>query len=821
MNCRSPKNYIVSCPQLTFTLATIGLMMVQFAGCVPAPPAYLRDNGNLNFYLEQATQIEYPDVDTVPLDEVISQRAPITITDASFDSFWDLSLEESIAIALQNTKVIRGFGTPGLSGGRVAPGSDSIIGGGSNAQTMYNVAIRETEPGFIGTPGQIGPLGGLVTNGGLEANQGVEAALADFDAQVTSVFGYERQDIPRNVFDDPNNPLSQITPSVFVQDQVTWQTELAKRSAEGTQFFVRSVNSFTENNIPAAVQPLRSFYQTALEAEIRQPLLRGRGAFVNRMPVVISRIQTDQEIASLEAVLQNKVTNVEIRYWDLSCAYRNLETAKTGRDAALDTWRMVDQNFKAGKVALQDETEAREQYYFFRAQVEAAFAALLDAESDLRWLMGVAITDGRLVRPTDDPVKAWVAFDWCESLDEALSYRPELRQERWEVRKKQLQVAYSKNSLLPSLNATGLYRWQGLGDKYANYGGNVPPFPSAESGALNDLFGGDYQEFRVGVDFGMSVGFRRELANVRNAQLKLAEQIAILEDMELDVSRELSQALRALDLQYELIQSNFNRWVASTAEVDARFIRIEAGSDPISFLLDSQRRRAQGEQAYYQALCEYNKLIALIHRRKGTILAYSNVFMAEGPWTDKAYHDARENSRRRSASRHVDYGWTRPEVISQGEVWPTAKDGCDRGDSDSNFGYEHYEHDFAPGIDYYPGDTSPSHDGRREVLPEPLPRNIETLPVPQAQTPTRQAIPTRARPFSQTEPIEYRNGQPPSRNNGAVALLSDQNMTTTAQNSPTSSVVSNESRNDSVHPAIRQSYQSAQQDMIQRTSYQQ
>ena len=627
---------------------------IAITGCQPSPPAYRFDNGDLNYYLEQATEIEYPDVQNCSLDEVLSQRPPITVSDANFDSFWDLTLEEAVSIALQNTKVVRGFGTPGLNSGRVAPGVDSIVGNGSNTTTLYNVAIRESEPGVIAQPGAIQAPGTLTTNGGLEANQGVEAALADFDAQLTSNFNYSKTDEPRNVFSDPNNPLRSITPLVFVQDQVTWRTEIAKRTATGTQLFFRNINTFTENNVPATVQPLERFFQASFEAEIRQPLLRGRGAFINRMPIMISRIQTDQEIANLEAVLQNKVTNIEIRYWDLQLAYRDLETSKTGRDAALDTWRMVNENYKAGKVAIQDETEAREQYFFFRAQVETAWHNLLQAEGDLRWLLGVAATDGRVIRPIDDPVKAWVAFDWCQSLDEALYYRPELRQEQWEIKKRQLALAYAKNSLLPTLNVTGLYRWLGLGENLVSYDNNVPPFPSTDSGAYNGIWQGDHQEGVIAIDFGMPIGFRRELANVRNAQLKLAEQIAILEDMELDVSRELANAIRALDLQYELIQTNFNRWLASTQEVEARLERYEAGQDPISFTLDAQRRRAQGEAEYYRALGEYNKLIALIHRRKGTILAYNSVYFTEGPWSQKAYFDASENARRRGASRHLD-----------------------------------------------------------------------------------------------------------------------------------------------------------------------
>jgi len=139
-----------------------------------------------------------------------------------------------------------------------------------------------------------------------------------------------------------------------------------------------------------------------------------------------------------------------------------------------------------------------------------------------------------------------------------------------------------------------------------------------------------------------------------------------LEDTELDASRELTQALRALNTNYRLAQTHFNRWVAATTEVESVLTSYKEGNVPLDTVLDAQRRRAQSQIAYYQALTEYNKTIALVHRRKGTTLDYCGVTFAEGPWTGKAYVDAEQHARRRAASREMNYAFTRPAVVSQG-----------------------------------------------------------------------------------------------------------------------------------------------------------
>ncbi|MEM9412568.1 MAG: TolC family protein, partial [Planctomycetota bacterium] len=286
--------------------------------------------------------------------------------------------------------------------------------------------------------------------------------------------------------------------------------------------------------------------------------------------------------------------------------------------------------------------------------------------------LGIASTDGRVIRPIDEPTTAPLEFDWASTLDEAMSYRPELRQQRWEVKKRELALAYSKNALLPELNVTGLYRWLGLGNRLGTSQNNPDDFPGTTSGAINDLFGGEFQEFTLGIDYRIPIGLRRELSNVRNAQLKLARDIARIEDMELDVAREVSEAMRALDANRRVMQSSFNQWTQTLTEEEHFERIIDLGLETLDVALGSQRRKTEAASAFYTALCEYNKVLALLHRRKGTILAYNGIHFAEGPWPGKAYVDASEHARRRGASRAMNYGWTRPQVISRGEDYPTA-----------------------------------------------------------------------------------------------------------------------------------------------------
>lgn len=49
-------------------------------------------------------------------------------------------------------------------------------------------------------------------------------------------------------------------------------------------------------------------------------------------------------------------------------------------------------------------------------------------------------------------------------------------------------------------------------------------------------------------------------------------------------------------------------------------------------LLRAYAGRARASFEYFRSLTEYNKAVAEVHHRKGTLLSYHNVQMAEGIW---------------------------------------------------------------------------------------------------------------------------------------------------------------------------------------------
>jgi outer membrane protein TolC len=654
---------------------------VLISGCAPQQPFYFHEDGNLSHYLGVATDIEYPDSQESPSSEIAGTRPPLTLKNTDNYEIWDLSLTQVVQMTLCRSQVMRQLG-----GRIVSTAPDTIsrtIISPVAVTTTYDPALVETTTGLSV---------GDVFNG-----NGTEAALSEFDAQLDSSVFWEKNDRPQNA----STAVNAFRPPVLQQDLGTFTAGITKMTAVGTQFSFRNNTTYEGNNIPSSTDPLanaaqafNSFWNTNFEASFTHPLLQGAGAQYNRIAgpltfeqysagvrnpvdgIMIARIRTDETLADFEGGVRNVMHDVEDAYWELYFAYRDLEARKMGRDSALETWKKTAALYRTGSKggSADREAEARSQYFLFRSQVEQALTDVFKDENRLRYIMGLSMSDGKLIRPADEPTTARVAFDWCGIHSEALTRRVEIRRQKWEIKRRELELIAARNFLLPRLDAVGRYRWLGLGDELINQ--SHVPFNTTGSSAFSVLDSGNFQEWQLGLELNVPIGFRRELSGIRHEELLLARERAVLQDLELEISMQLGDAIRDIDNNYGLTQTNFNRRVAAEAEVQAVNAQYEAGRIPLDLLLDAQRRRAEAESAYYRSLVDYSRGIMNVHYRKGSLLDYDGVYLAEGQWPAKAYFDAMRQARKRDAAYYMDYGYTRPNVVSQGPVQQGCSPDC-------------------------------------------------------------------------------------------------------------------------------------------------
>ena len=638
--------------QAIHVLLFASLILIGLGGCF-ARPGKLTFKNDPSPYQRVASQIEYPDVAPGKASQEWT-APPLALSLEDEPVYWQLTIEEAVQLALRNSRVLRDLGGLLLRSPETTP-------------TMYEPALAQTDPRF-----------------------GIEAALSEFDATVALDALGGKNDRPLNNNGGPNTPES------FLQDVTVVEGEIQKRAATGSLFALRHILDYDANNTPSNRFP--TIWNTHVEGEFRQPLLQGAGVNYNRIAgpngvpgqsngVLIARTNSDISLADFELGVRDLVSNVENAYWDLYFAYRDLDARVSARNSALDSWRRVNALYIAGRLGAEREAEVREQYFRFEEEAQNALAGrLLEgtqtnngssggsfratggvqvAERRLRLILGLPISDGRLIRPADEPPLVKVIFDWDEVTSEALVRRAELRRQKWIVKRRELELIAARNYLLPQLDAVGLYRWRGMGDTLiADSDAALDRFDEAYDNLLN----GYYQEWQVGMEFSMPLGFRRGHAAVRNAQLLLARERAVLDEQEREVLLGLSNAIAEVERAWTVAQTNYNRRLAARNHLSAVQAAFESDKADLDMVLEAQRRTSDADRSYFATLAEYALAIKNVHFEKGSLLDHNEVYLAEGPWPDKAYDDADKRRWRNRPIWPLNYIFKKGPVVSAGPL---------------------------------------------------------------------------------------------------------------------------------------------------------
>jgi outer membrane protein TolC len=254
-------------------------------------------------------------------------------------------------------------------------------------------------------------------------------------------------------------------------------------------------------------------------------------------------------------------------------------------------------------------------------------------ERRLRLLLGFPISDGRLLRPGDEPTQAPIACDWFFSSAEAINSREEIRRQKWIVKQKEMELIANRNFLMPQLDVVGRYRFRGFGKDLLAY--------DDRSNAIGNLLDGNYQEWQAGVEYAMPIGFRKAHAAVRQSQLLLHREMDILREQERLALFGLSNAMNEMQRAYDTMQLQERRLEEILRQLQSLQARWESGQDPaLDVLLETHRRLLDARIRYHQTRIEYALAIRNVHYEKGSLLDYNNVTLSESLSDPKAYQDA-------------------------------------------------------------------------------------------------------------------------------------------------------------------------------------
>ena len=427
---------------------------------------------------------------------------------------WNLTLAEAISIGLSRSPDIE-----------VA-----------NFDPSINATIIGVERGVFD------PIGGVSFRGGQD-DRLARSEVDTFDAPV---------DFRNNDFLTPLNGLN----NFYVRQQL--MTGGSYEFGFGTDY-----QRFSPVGLDLLIP---SGWESAINFEFNQPLLRGRGRAVTLRRLLVAKAETSRAKSETQAEIREVVRDIELAYWQLCGAYARLKVASKFVELGAEFEQQEDERQQLGLSARPQQLQTQSLLSDFNVALQQARRDANIAEMRLRTAMGVTSAlynqsslmhlsvESLPIRP--DIGASVMAVD--TNLDAALSRamsRPVFDVVAARQQAARYNLAAAKNGLLPQLDATTLYQKTGLDDNLDS--------------SVSSLFNRRFDTWVVGLTFEQNAYRRSAKSSVRRFQLTLGQEQARMKMLSNMVAGDLARFKSDLEGSHETFQARQQQVEFLTEQVQA------------------------------------------------------------------------------------------------------------------------------------------------------------------------------------------------------------------------------------------------------------
>jgi len=238
---------------------------------------------------------------------------------------------------------------------------------------------------------------------------------------------------------------------------------------------------------------------------------------------------------------------------------------------------------------------------------------------------------GKII-PTDRPTYAEYKITVDEALRIGMENRPDLRELRWDLENKDIEVSYTRNQLLPDLSLNASYWSPAVSGSRIFYEDDNPLSeniisiaPGNASDALKDAFGFKYNNWYVGLTLTVPTNSLFSRAEHAQARVNLEKAQLTLKNAEQRVFLEIRNAVR-------LVETNFKRIAAyrvarelAEKKLDAEDKKLKVGLTTNYIVLQHQRDLATARSNELRAIAEYILAQAALEKAMGVSLDNKNI----------------------------------------------------------------------------------------------------------------------------------------------------------------------------------------------------
>lgn len=395
-----------------------------------------------------------------------------------------------------------------------------------------------------------------------------------------------------------------------------------------------STNSFLNPQFPST-----------FTATYTQPLLRNFGIDQNRRQIQIAQRNVRLTDSQFRQEAITVVNQVEMAYWNLVFALRNLQVQIDAFKQATAQLESNQRLVEKGVLAPIDVVAAEAQTTTFEQNIYIAQQTVTTTENTLKTLILPNRTASEWSRPITpvSPVALEAPHPSLEAaLAEALKNRPELEQLDINADINRVDQRFYRNQTKPEIDLVGTYASAGLAGAPTtaslDANGNTIVQPNLRGGLINslgNLFQNDYPTYRIGVNISLPWGNHVAKANLGRSLVegeRIENQRAQQEQVVESDVRNAIEAIRAAEARLNAAAAGRD---AAEKLFESEQRQFRAGTTTLFLVLQRQQELLVARGSELQAQTQLNQAISEFHRATGTTLAVNNITVSSGATIDK------------------------------------------------------------------------------------------------------------------------------------------------------------------------------------------
>jgi Outer membrane protein len=377
-------------------------------------------------------------------------------------------------------------------------------------------------------------------------------------------------------------------------------------------------------------------YPSILALSYTQPLWRGLRIDNNRRNIEVAK----RNIAISDSQLKQKVTEivsgVELAYWDLVFALRNLQVQIDSVRQARTQFESNQRLVNGGVLAPIEVVAANAQITAFEQAVYAAQTEVTRTENVLKTLLLPDRSSTEWQRPITpvSPIDLQTPAIGLEvSLSEALEKRPELEILDENAAINEIDQKLFRDQTKPEINLIANYSSQGLAgaltaasiDPVTGQSRVPPNLVGGVGTSLGSLFRQDYPTYRVGVTFGLPLGNNVAKANLGVAQVQGDRIKNTRAQAEQIIEAEVRNALQTLRSQEASLAAARASRISAEQLAESEQRQFRAGTTTFFLVQQRQNELTIARSRELQAQTDLNKAISEFYRVIGTTLEVNQI----------------------------------------------------------------------------------------------------------------------------------------------------------------------------------------------------